>query len=135
GPAAMMAGRRLRSVLMVSEVSLPMMLLIGGGRLIRSFVQLHEVEPGFATNDVWTVPLELPRCSYAEPPRQAALYQQALERVGNLPGVDAVGGIDDLPLTSDRDANRFAIEGLPPFDPGQSPVTQVRTVTPGYFQP
>ena len=48
--------------------------------------------------------------------------------------MDAVGGIDDLPLTSDRDANRFAIEGLPPFDPGQSPVTQVRTVTPGYFR-
>ncbi len=134
GPAARMESRRLRSVLMVSEVALSMILLIGAGLLIRSFVQLHEVKPGFATKDVWTVPLELPRFSYAEAPRQAALYQQALERVGNLPGVDAVGGIDDLPLTSDRDANRFAIEGLPPFDSGQSLVTQVRTVTPGYFR-
>ncbi|PYJ97971.1 MAG: hypothetical protein DME23_13390 [Verrucomicrobia bacterium] len=134
GPAARMDGRRLRSVLMVSEVALSMILLIGAGLLIRSFVQLDEVKPGFATKDVWTVPLELPRFSYAEAPRQAALYQQALERVGNLPGVDAVGGIDDLPLTSDRDANRFTIEGLPPFDPGQSPVTQIRTVTPGYFR-
>ena len=129
-----MEGRRLRCVLMVSEVALSMILLIGAGLLIRSFVKLHEVEPGFATKHVWTVPLELPRFSYAEAPRQAALYQQALERVGNLPGVDAVGGIDDLPLTSDRDADRFTIEGLPPFDPGRAPVTQVRTVTPGYFR-
>src|SRR5437667_11292203 len=102
--------------------------------MIRSIVQLHEVKPGFATKDVLTVPLELPRFFYAEAPRQAALYQQALERVGKLPGVDAVGGIDDLPLTSDRDADRFTIEGLPPSDSGRAPVTQVRTVTPGYFQ-
>jgi len=80
-----MEGRRLRGVLMVSEVALSMILLIGAGLLIRSFVQLHEVKPGFATKDVWTVPLELPRFSYAEAPRQAALYQHALERVGNLP--------------------------------------------------
>ncbi|HMC28039.1 MAG TPA: FtsX-like permease family protein [Verrucomicrobiae bacterium] len=111
-----------------------MILLIGAGLLIRSIARLHEVKPGFATKDVLTVPIELPRFSYAEAPRQAALYQRALEHVGKLPGVDAVGGIDDLPLTSDRDANRFTIEGLPPFDPGQSPVTQVRTVTPGYFR-
>jgi len=105
GPAARVEGRRLRSVLMVSEVALSMILLIGAGLLIRSFARLHEVKPGFATKDVLTVPLELPRFSYAEAPSQAALYQRALERVGKLPGVDAVGGIDDLPLTSDRDAD------------------------------
>jgi putative ABC transport system permease protein len=132
GPAV--GGGRLRSLLMISEVAVSVILLIAAGLLIRSFIHLHEVDPGFATKNIATIPVELPRFSYPGPSQQALLYRQVIGRVGRLPGVESVGAIDDLPLTSDRDATSFTIEGLPPFPLGQTPFTQVRTVTPDYFR-
>jgi len=119
---------------MIAEVAVSVILLIEAGLLIRSFLQLHDVNPGFATKNVVTIPLELPRFSYAEPSQQATLYRQAIERVGRLPGVEAVGGIDDLPLTSDSDAEGFTVEGQPPFPDGHTPFAQVRKITAGYFR-
>ena len=133
-PRLGLGGGRLRSLLMIAEVAVSAMLLIEAGLLIRSFIQLNDVDPGFATKNIATIPLELPHFSYPEPSQQAALYSQVIERVASLPNVEAVGAIDDLPLTSDRDAAGFTVEGLPPFPLGQAPFTQVRTVTPGYFR-
>jgi putative ABC transport system permease protein len=134
GASASGGGPRLRSLLVIAQVALSVVLLVGAGLLLRSLVELQRVEPGFETKGVWTMPLELPSYSYGNPSRQTQLYERAIERIGRLPGVDSVGGIDDLPLTPDRDANTFTIEGLPPFEPSQSPLTQVRTVTPNYFR-
>jgi len=134
GPAVGVSGTRLRSLLMIAEVAVSVILLIEAGLLIRSFVQLQNVNPGFATKNLVTIPLELPHFSYPEPSEQATLYRQAIECVGRLPGVEAVGGIDDLPLTSDSDAEGFTIEGQPPFPVGQTPFAQVRKITAGYFR-
>jgi putative ABC transport system permease protein len=127
-------GGRLRNVLMVSEVALSMVLLIGAGLLVRSFVRLLEVKPGFDTANVLAVPLSLPRYSYPDAAQRAALYKRAIERIGALPGVRAVGAIDDLPLTPDRDSGGFIIEGRAPLAADQLPLAEERSVTPDYFR-
>ena len=128
------AGGRLRGLLMVAEVALALVLLTGAGLLVRSFARLLAEKPGFEVENVLTVFLVLPRYSYPDARAQSALYRQAIDRIAALPGVTAAGGIDDLPLTPDRDASTFAVEGGEPWTADRSPVAQVRTVTPGYFR-
>jgi len=133
-PGASTAGRRLRSALTVTEIALSLVLLVGAGLLLRSFQLLLDVKPGFEPKNVLTLRLVLPRYAYPDAARQTAFYNQALERVGALPGVKAVGGINDLPLTADRDSTNIAIEGHPPLDVSQLPLAEVRSVTPHYFE-
>jgi putative ABC transport system permease protein len=127
--------RRLRSLLTVSEVALSVILLIGAGLLIRSFVGLLNVKPGFETQNILTLRVFLPKYSYPDAKRQAALYTQLLDRIRTLPGVKAAAAINDLPLTSDRDSDAFNIEGHAPRDPsGNTGNSQDRLVTSDYFR-
>jgi predicted permease len=128
------AGRRLRSLLMVSEVTLSLVLLTGAGLLIRSFIQLMDVKPGFDIAHVLAVPLSLPSYAYRTDAQRAELYRQAIQRVASLPGVESVGAIDDLPLTNDQDTSAFSVEGRPPVTVDRLPTTNTRSVTPGYFR-
>ena len=111
-----------------------MVLLIGAGLLIRSFVKLLDVKPGFDTRNILTFPVELPKYSYPGSTRQSAFYTRAMEEVRGLPGVIAVGAINDLPLTGDSDADGFSIEGSSPTDATNRPSAQDRLVTPDYFR-
>jgi putative ABC transport system permease protein len=126
---------RLRNLLMVSEVALSAVLLIGAGLLVRSFVKLLAVKPGFEIGGIQTLPLNLPKYSYPNAWQQAAFYRGLLERVGTLPGVKAVGVINDLPLSSDSDSDSFNIEGRAPADGSRhTGSSQDRLASPGYFR-
>ena len=127
-------GARVRSALVVSEVALALMLLIGAGLLIKSFVNLQRVDPGFNPKNVLRVDITIPRTRYTEPIRSAAFYKQLLDRVSTLSGVEYAGAVSSLPLSgSGTDAN-FAIEGQPPSEPDRQPVAWYSSITPGYFR-
>jgi putative ABC transport system permease protein len=125
---------RLRDALVVAELALSLVLIMGAGLLIASFVRVLQVRSGFAPDDVLVATIQLPNYAYRDDPGRLAFYQQAFDRVRALPGVEAAGGIDDLPLTPDRDADAFVVEGAPEVARNELPVAQIRSVTPDYFR-
>src|SRR6185369_10676040 len=91
-------GNRTRSVLVIAEVALSLVLLIGAGLMIRSLSRLRNVDPGMDTHNVLTVQLALSRVKYSEQIQQVTFVDQLLQRARSLPGVESVGAIDSLPL-------------------------------------
>jgi putative ABC transport system permease protein len=128
------AGRqRFRSLLVAVEVALAVVLLVGAGLLVRSFIALQQVDPGFRTEGILTLRLSLPSADY--PAEQVPeFYRQLLARVSALPGVTAAGAVTNLPLTSDLGDLGFQIEGRPVAEGDASPRADWQAVTPGYFQ-
>jgi putative ABC transport system permease protein len=140
------AGRRLRGALVISEIALALVPLIAAGLLMKSFEKLLAVDPGFHPERVLTVQISLPQLSAAEflrltPEQQTALakkeslrFEQLAARVRALPGVEAAGGIDDLPLAAEsRQRTRFVVEGQPETETGLRPIAEFRTATTEYF--
>jgi predicted permease len=125
--------QRLRSLLIVSEIALSLVLLVGAGLMIKSFWRLMQVDPGFNPENTLTAVVSLPVSRYAETDRQIAFFQQAVERVGNLPGVEAAGVTTDIPLFGGSSTG-FDVEGRPPAAPGQRPMVEFRSVSPDYFR-
>ena len=125
---------RMRGLLVVSEVALSLVLLTGAGLLIKSFVRLLQTDPGYETGRVLTTRLSLSETKYPGPDQQAAVYQQVLQRLGALPGVEAVGAASLLPLGGRDSYNVFRIEGRAPFAPGQEPYIRYQVVSPDYFR-
>jgi putative ABC transport system permease protein len=126
---------RMRSLLVVAEVALSLMLLVGAGLLIKSFLKLSKVETGFDATSVMTMRISLPQTKYTEPQRRAAFYQQLLERTRALPGVEAAGVISELPLSGQNNDTYFTIEGKPPAAPGsEDRLANFRTASPDYFR-
>ncbi len=124
---------RLRSALVVIEVTLALMLLGGAGLLARSFMQLAHVDPGFIPENATVLRLSLPQKKYALPEQQNAFAGALLERVKNLPGVQAAGLTHSMPLVSDYVLG-FNIEGRPAIAPSDLPSTNYYAVTPEYFR-
>ncbi|HKP88119.1 MAG TPA: ABC transporter permease [Blastocatellia bacterium] len=124
---------RARNLFVVLEVALALVLLIGSGLMIRSFARLQAVNPGFDPNNLLTVRLLLPGSKYQEDRQRITFFQQALERIQSIPGVDSVGAISFLPFTSLGAATSFTIEGEPPPAPGQKHTLDVRVCDPNYF--
>jgi putative ABC transport system permease protein len=127
-------GRTFRNVFVVAEVSLALVLLIGAGLMIRSFMRLQSVETGFNPENVLTMRLQLPKKKYAEPHLIVDFFKQAQDRIAALPGVQAVGAISYLPLTGLASRDAFKIVGQPAPAPGQEPGVEVRVITPTYFR-
>jgi putative ABC transport system permease protein len=124
-----------RNVFVIAEVSLALVLLVGAGLMIRSFMRLQAVETGLNPHNLLTMRLQLPRKKYPEPHQIVDFFKKAQDRVAALPGVQAVGAISYLPLNggmASRDA--FKITGQPAPAPGQEPGVEVRVITPGYFR-
>src|SRR4029434_2702475 len=126
------AHHRVRDLLVVSEVALSLVLLVAAGLLIRSFVKLLEVDPGFRPDHVLTVSIPLPASRYPEAGQQAAFFQRLLERVRELPGVRAAGAVTDVPLFGGSSTG-FDVEGRPLAAPHERPMTECRSATPDYF--
>ena len=124
---------RVRSLLVVSEVALALTLLVVAGLLIRSFVRLQQVEPGFNSKNVLTMQLSLPQTRYPDEKRQVAFFQQLLQRVEALPNVEAAGVVNSLPLSGQGAGITFQISGAPPAAPGEQLESQYRVVSPDYF--
>jgi putative ABC transport system permease protein len=105
---------RLRNALMVSEVALALVLLINAGLLVKSFRHLLDVRLGFNPKNVLTLELAPPAMKYPYYPERAEFYQQIIERIRALPGVEHVGTINDLPIAAGSLITPIQIEGRPP---------------------
>ena len=92
--------RRLRGLLVAGQMAVALVLVAGGGLLLRSFVRLTGTDAGFDPRPVLTLDIALPEASYAEPARQARFFQQAVDALATLPGVTAAGGVSWLPFTA-----------------------------------
>lgn len=126
----------LRHFLVVSEVALALVLLIGAGLLIRSFSRLHDVKPGFRTDDVLTFQVSL--AEGRSSPQKVNFIKQLVERLQALSGVQAVAATDSLPLTQFSRISPAEIEGRPPINlrtakPGEVKPVSRPTVTLDYF--
>jgi putative ABC transport system permease protein len=124
---------RTLNLLVVGEVALAMMLLIGAGLLINSFVRLQQVSPGFDEKNLLTARIDIPN-PYAQPEKKKQFFEQLQLRVAALPGVEAVGMVTELPLARQSSDFNFNIEGRPEPAPGQSPHADIRNVNHGYFR-
>ena len=128
------AGRpRTRRLLVVAEVALSLLLLIGAGLMIRTFISFQRVNPGFRTDNLLTMKLALPFAKYPEPQQQVAFYQQVIERVRALPGVQGVGAVSDLPL-AEGGFFAFIIEGRASASAQDDPSAVWRAINPDYFR-
>ncbi len=125
--------QRVRSVLVVSEVALALMLLIGAGLLIKGFWRLRSVDPGFTPENLLTMRLELPETRYKEIPAQTQFREGLLERLNALPGVEAAM-VSELPMSGDQLTHNFIIDGRPPLEVGSEPELDTRTVAGNYFR-
>ena len=125
---------RLRSLLVVSEVALSLVLLVGAGLMIRSFGNLLKVNPGFDSENVMAMNVSLPRDRYPGPRQITAFFRAVLERIAALPGVQSAGVVNTLPLSTSNATSAFTIEGGPAPAPGEIPRTDFRIITPDYFQ-
>ena len=124
---------RLRSVLVGSEISLALLLLVGAGLLARSFVALRRVDPGFDPRGVMTMTLSITGTREAEPGVRTGFYQDVLARVLALPNVSAAGMINHIPIAGDNWGLPFSVEGRAKPRPGESPSAIYRVTLPGYF--
>jgi putative ABC transport system permease protein len=127
------SSHRSRGALVVSEVALSLILLIGAGLMIRSFVAMINEDLGFNPHNALGLYISLSEEKYPAEKRRI-FFDQLLRRLETLPGVAAVGATSKLPLSVPGDLFKdFAIVGEPPFEKGKEPVANYRIVSPGYF--
>jgi predicted permease len=124
---------RLRGLLVVSELTLSLMLLIGAGLLVRSFVRLQSVPPGFSTDGVLTMQVAANDPKYKDDKALANFYREIEERVAHLPGVMAEGVVSVLPLTGAVGWGGISVEGYTP-PPGQELQVDLRNASTDYFR-
>jgi putative ABC transport system permease protein len=125
---------RARTLLIVSEVSLSLVLLVGAGLVIKSFIRVQQVDPGFQTASIQTVRLTLPATKYPEKTQQAEFFHQVIEDLEANPGVELASAISRLPLTPGNSNRSIQIEGQPPAAPGEAIVADYRAISPNYFR-
>jgi putative ABC transport system permease protein len=120
-----------RRLLIVCEVALSLVLLMGAGVMIQSLLALRYGDTGFDPNNVLTMNVRLVDARYPSPTQRSSFFYAALQRIRALPGVEAAGTIDDLPL-KEGSSQTLHLEGYPPQ---REPVAvQVRQITPGYLR-
>jgi putative ABC transport system permease protein len=124
---------RVRSLLVISELAASLLLLVGSGLLIRSFIRLTNVRPGFDPKNVFTAQIELPEASYSQT-ACVNFFHQLLERIRQIPGVQLAEAAFDLPLMDYFARTSFQVEGEALPRPGQVPLVPLIRISPGYFQ-
>ena len=129
----LLASHRLRGLLVVSELALSLMLLIGAGLLIRSFVRLQGVPPGFATENILSMRVVASGPKYRSDKAVMQFYQEVERRVARLPGVRGVGEVSVLPLTGSIGWGQINVEGYHPA-PGQELQVDLRVASTDYFR-
>jgi hypothetical protein len=124
---------RLRRMLVTAEVALSLLLLVGAGLLIKSFMRLQDVDPGFKPAGVLAVRLALPQARYSQPEQIRNFYRALIERVSTLPGVQEVGAVNALPLSGTGGSGTTTVDTQAVQPDQASPEADWRIVTPGYF--
>jgi len=122
-----------RSLLVVSEVALSLVLLIGAGLLLKSFVNLLRTDPGFDPAKVVALDIPLSRDRYNSEEKQALFFNQLTDRVQAIPGVEAAGVVNNVLLSNNIDVLSFNVAGRLPYPPGTNAQANYTVVSPGYF--
>ncbi|HKE57002.1 MAG TPA: ABC transporter permease [Pyrinomonadaceae bacterium] len=125
---------RLRSSLVVFEVALSLVLLVGAGLLFRSFLTLVKTDAGFNPDNILTMNLILPGAKYKEEAQRFAFYNDLLQRVQHLPGIESAAFVNYLPLGGANSSDNYLVEGAPEPPPGKENDGRYRVCTPDYFQ-
>ena len=126
-------GRWTRSVLLVTEVALSIVLLVGAALLLRSFAQVTDVDPGFQPERALAFRVALPNASYREEHQRIAFYERLLDQLDALPQVTAAGLVQALPLRGDYVLS-FTVRGRPAPKPGEGTSANHRSISPDYFR-
>lgn len=125
---------RTRSLLVVFESAVAVVLLVGAGLLVRSLIALENTNPGFDANSVLTMRLDLPGVKYDTGEKAASFFQDLETRISALPGVETVGLISELPLSGQPNDGPFTVEGRAVANPKQEYGADFRRVNQHYFQ-
>src|SRR6185312_16750558 len=102
--------------------------------MVRTLFALHAINPGFEPHHVLSAVVSVAGSEEAQPQKRFPFYEQVLERVAALPGVESASVINHVPLAGDTWGFPFSIEGRPPSHPGESPNSVYRVILPGYFR-
>jgi len=133
GSTASPRSRRTRDLLVVAEVGVALVLLIGAGLLVHSFVLLQQVKLGFRPDNVLTLHIDLPDDRYPEDRMNLAFFNDLLPRLGATPSFEAVGLVSNLPLSGAAMGTTFTIEGRPVGLPSERPSADYTIASPGFF--
>ena len=137
GGRSLAGGKRLRYVrsgLTVAEVAFSMILLTGGGLMIRSLLSLQSIHPGFRTDNVLTWRISVSRSKYTKGPQVTAFYNELLGRLQSIPGVQGAAAITDIFLSITPNSAGFTVEGHPSPPPEQQIEATTDSISPNYFQ-
>ena len=125
---------RLRTLFVVTQVALALVLLVGAGLLIKSFSRLQSVAPGFEPNNLLTMRVNLPSKKYDTDPKVINFFRQATEKLRAIPGVEAAGAINTLPFSGPHSGTNIDIEGQPKRPSSQGLSTGICVTDMNYFQ-
>jgi putative ABC transport system permease protein len=126
-------GGWLRPILVVVEVAAAVVLLIGAGLMIRSVMRIREVQPGLQPQNLLTAKVSLPREKYKDTESANRFYEQVLERVNHLPGIESAALVSHLPIEEMGTNANVTVEGKT-YPPNESPLVEFRAVSDNYFQ-
>ena len=124
--------RKVRSVLVVAEVAMALVILVGAGLLTRSFLALQKVDQGFTPGPTLTFAVTLPRARYDSAVKMVAFHDQLQARLASIPGVEAVSAMDPLPLGGSSWSGTFHIEGRPTAPGQEAPHGEYNVALPGF---
>lgn len=127
-------GTSLRSILVVSEVALTLLLLSGAGLMLRSFAELRKVDPGFRAENLLTLKIALPDALYPKTDQRTAFLRELLQRLNSTPGIQQAAATDRLPLSGEGNWGGINIVGRPLLDPAHAPSVEGRGVSANYFR-
>ncbi len=136
GVAGNLTSQRLRSLIVIAEIALSLVLLVGAGLMMRSFLRLNQVDPGFDAHNLLTMKVSLPRAKYKEGAQAINFYQQLIEKIQALPGIESAAAISQLPLSNDYWSGTLTFDGVTAnAERGNQASFEVdqRTITPEYF--
>jgi predicted permease len=128
------SGTRMKPALLVAEIAVAFVVVVSAALLAKSLIRVSSIDPGFGVDDRLTMSLTLPAARYASRPQREAFYARLFEELRGLPGVRAVGGVSELPLSTQRNMASFDVEHRV-VAPGETgPHADMRSATPGYFE-
>ncbi|HKP14391.1 MAG TPA: ABC transporter permease, partial [Blastocatellia bacterium] len=126
-------GNRVRGLLVIAEVAVSLVMLVGAGLLINSFLRLRNLDPGFRADNLLTMSVVLPQQKYPDHARRVTFFSELTSRVGALPGVRSAAVTNWIPLTMQGDTFGISVEGRPDPGPDKRPDVITRVISPGYF--
>jgi putative ABC transport system permease protein len=124
----------IRSLLIVTEVAMALVVLIGAGLMVKSLVRLQGIEPGFDTENLLTMEVELPRETAGQTDRAFAFFEDVRERIAALPDVVSASAVSNLPMGRSQWQGTVSVEGLGPLPAGEEPWAIGRSIQRDYFR-